>query len=538
MQTKIKRILATALSLIMMVGVLGSAIASADNSYEAKLGYANSDWSAQEWGDNAKTTVTGEGNYSVSWDGAGTDALVFVIDIVGANEAFAAAGLGLTALEVLVDGNPIAVDLSKIVTGDLEDNGNFRIEIYNEYGSTKADPGIDPAAVSFATNLTVNFTLGVKETAGYTAKLGYANSDWSAQEWGDNAYTTVTTNGSYSISWDGAGTDALVFVIDIVGAEADLLAAGEELTVTALEVLVDGNPIAVDLSKIVVGDLEDNGNIRIEIYNEYGNTKADPPVDPAAVSFATNLTINFTVATVAAAPDVDEPVDEPDAPAAVFDPAGSYNAYLLLQTPNWTYRDPWNSANGIGSDYWGNFIYGNETSQTYGTVTDAVVAGNGTYSITITDFGTIFEDDFATAGQDYFNILGVSTDIPLSDDIVITDVKVIVDGKTRHTDASAFLDPDDTEYVKILIVNIWNPDKNEISYYPAPTESLEIQFTISGFNYDKAGSEEAPTTDGTTDTETPAAEEPAGNTGLIIAIVAAVVVVGVVVFVVIKKKKA
>ncbi len=537
----IKRVISIALALMLVVACFAGITVSADDGYTAKLGYANSDWSAQEWGDNVNTTVTGAGDYSVSWDGAASDALVFVIDIVGAGADFQAAGLELTALSVTVDGTELPVDLSKVVTGDIEENGNWRIEIYNEYGSTKENAPIDPATVTFASNLTVNFSLGVAEAASneFAAKLGYANSDWSAQEWGDNANTTVTGDGTYSVSWDGAGSDALVFVVDLVGAQAAL---GETKTfeLTALTVTVDGTDLPVDLSKVVTGDIEENGNWRIEIYNEYGTTKEAAPVDPATVTFASNLTVTFTVATVDVEVEPTDPVETE--PTLEFDPAGTYNAYLLLQTPNWTYRDAWNDANGIGSDYWGQYIYGNETSETYGVVTDAVIAGNGTYTVSITDFGTIFADDFAAAGQDYFNIIGLSTDIPLSEDVVITDVKLIVDGSTKHTQATAYLDPDVTDYCKILIQNKWNEDVAEISYYPTPSTSLEIQFTISGFNYDAESAE--PNETDPVGTTAPAATDPVDNgseggnmTGIIIAVVV-IAVVAVVVVVVLKKKKA
>lgn len=142
------------------------------------------------------------------------------------------------------------------------------------------------------------------------------------------------------------------------------------------------------------------------------------------------------------------------------------------------------SDNGIGSEHWGDFIFGNETNEKYGVVTDAVVAGNGTYTVSVTDFGTIFADDFKTAGQEWFNLLFISTDIPMDENVKVTDVKLIIDGKTVHKYAEAYLDPDTTDYVKILIQNIWNEDVKEISYYAAPTTSLEMSFTISGFDYD------------------------------------------------------
>lgn len=376
----------------------------------------------------------------------------------------------------------------------------------------------------------------------FAAKLGYANSDWSAQEWGDNVNTTVTGEGTYTLSWDGAASDALVFVVDLVGAQAALTESGKTFNLTDLSVAVDGTELDVDMSKVVTGDLEENGNWRIEIFNEYGTTKENPPVDPAAVTFASNLTVTFTIEqadmAAAEAPAAEPEVKEEAAPVAEFDANGEYNAYLMLQTPNWTYRDPWNSANGVGSDYFGNFIFGNETGEKYGVVTDAVVAGNGTYTVSVTDFGTIFADDFATAKQDYFNILGITTDIPLNDAVKVTDVKLIVDGQTRHTYKEAFLDPDESEYVKILIQNIWNEDVKEISYYPTPATSVEMQFTISGFAYDGAVAEAEPVaTPAAVETAPAEAESAGGATGIIIAVVAVVVVAAVAAFVVMKKKK-
>lgn len=412
-------------------------------------------------------------------------------------------------------------------------------------------------SVMFALTLFLSLFATVPVSAAeneFAAKLGFANSDWSAQEWGDNANTTVKGAGTYTLSWDGAASDALVFVVDIEGAQTALSAEGKTYSLTALTVTADGTDLGVDLSKVVTGDLEEKGNWRIEIYNEYGTTKENPPVDPATVTFASNLTVTFTIEETDYVEEGDgNGTTDNDAAgdgttAVSFDPAGSYNAYLLLQTPNWTYRDAWNSDNGIGSDYFGNFIYGNETSEKYGVVTDTVVAGNGTYAVSITDFGTIFSDDFTAAGQDYFNILGISTDIPLSDSIKITDVKLVIDGQTRHTYKEAYLDPDATEYVTILVQNIWNEDVKEISYYPTPSSTVEIQFTISGFSYDNeaAGAGDSAVADTEDDTHgTSDATDTAGDTndsgsnvvGIVIAVVVVVVIAAAVVAVVMKKKK-
>ena len=276
-------------------------------------------------------------------------------------------------------------------------------------------------------------------------------------------------------------------------------------------------------------------------YNEWGDKFVTPPASVKEIMYT------ITIKSIGAPATGDAPAeDETEAPAgSAFDPSGEYNAYLGIQTPNWTYRNAWNDG-GYETDpsLWGDFIYGNETKEKYGKVTDAVVKGNGTYTVSLTDFGTIISDDFTTAGQDYFNLLFISTNIPLSEDVKITDVKIIMDGKTIKTYDEAFLDPDDTEYCKILIQNVWNDNVKELPYYAAPAKSVEMQFTIEGFDYDNPDAQEETTPAPTT--KAPAADSDAdstddtkdgGNGALIGAIIAVVVIVAVVVAVVMSKKK-
>ena len=541
----LKKVLTVVMTLVLLLtGFVVLPVQAEGEGFTAKLGYSDPAWAVSEWGDKVNATVTGAGTYTLSWDlaegQAVNSAIVFVVDIVGAGADFAAQSMGVTDLKVKVDGADLAVDLSKVITGDLEENGNFRIEIYNEYGKTKEAPSIDTTKVVATKNLTVEFTLGV---VGNTAKFGYSDPAWAVSEWGDNASTIVTGAGAYNLTWNipegTTANSAIVFVVDIVGASADLLADGKAYNLTALKVTADGTELAVDLSKVITGDIEENGNFRIEIYNEYGTTKAAAPIDITKIVASKTLAIDFTLEVIDA-PTATPEETTPAAPAVTFDPAGKYNAYLGLQTPNWTYRDAWNSANGIGSEYWGSFIYGNETKQQYGVVTDVEVAGNGTYSVKLTDFGSIISDDFTTAKQDYFNLLYISTDIPLSEDIKITDAKIIMDGKTIKTFGEAFLDPDEKEYVKILFQNIWNDDVKELPFYVAPTSSVEMKFTISGFNYDnEAAGEEQTTPAPTTPAATTPADAPSGNIlPIVIAVVAAVAIIAVVAVVVLKKKKA
>ena len=138
-----------------------------------------------------------------------------------------------------------------------------------------------------------------------------------------------------------------------------------------------------------------------------------------------------------------------------------------------------------------------------------------------------------------------STDIPLGDEIKITDVNVIMDGKTVYTFAEAFLNPDATEYMDIQCANLWNADlaNGELFYYAIPTESIELQFTVSGFAYDNASAvveEKVEEVAAEPVVAEPVVEEAESNTGLIVGIVvaAAVVVGGAAAVVISKKKKA
>lgn len=253
----------------------------------------------------------------------------------------------------------------------------------------------------------------------------------------------------------------------------------------------------------------------------------------------------------------------------------SYHAYLGVQSASYTFRNAWNDATygqGVTSD--DGMVYfdqltgwenpGNIAVSKGGVFTDAEITGDGTYSVSVTDF------DF---GEDEtLNLLFVSTDIPLDAGITISDVKVVMDGNTKYTFDEAYLSPDEKEYMSPMCINIWNEDlgkQDGLFGYMMPTDSIELQFTVSGTGVEAettaAETEEvteaetteevteaiteAETTEAVTEADTeaaeteaaaadtqPAEESSSSNVGVIIAIVAAVVVVAVVVVVVVKKK--
>lgn len=142
------------------------------------------------------------------------------------------------------------------------------------------------------------------------AVLGFSDMSWSHQDW--ETSVDVTADGTYTLESTllAGAEDFGVFVIDLQG----MFAAYPEATATLDKVTVDGKDIAVDASKVIYGDIEEKGNYRIEIYNQYGDTKADSPVEQAT-PVAESLAITFTVSGLGAAADA--PADTTaDAPAA------------------------------------------------------------------------------------------------------------------------------------------------------------------------------------------------------------------------------
>lgn len=254
----------------------------------------------------------------------------------------------------------------------------------------------------------------------------------------------------------------------------------------------------------------------------------------------------------------------------------SYHAYLGVQSASYTFRNAWNDATygqGVTSD--DGMVYfdqltgwenpGNIAVNKGGVFTDAEITGDGTYSVSVTDF------DF---GEDEtLNLLFISTDIPLDAGITISDVKVVMDGNTKYTFDEAYLSPDEKEYMSPMCINIWNEDlgkQDGLFGYMMPTDSIELQFTVSGTGVEaettaaeteevteaetteevteaiteaetteavtEAAETEAAETEAAAADTQPAEESSSSNVGVIIAIVAAVVVVAVVVVVVVKKK--
>ncbi len=289
------------------------------------------------------------------------------------------------------------------------------------------------------------------------------------------------------------------------------------------------------------GDYDETKAIRLAGgYNEWG-TQYIPSPEFKEVTYT--ITVNSMKTGVAASAD---DAADADAPAvAEFDPNGSYNAYIGFQSPQYSFRNAWYDQYGLdytddtGLDYFHQLTgWDGSTAITLpGTFTDAVIAGNGTY--TVSADGLEFLDGEFDA-QDHMNIISFSTDIPKGA-VEISDVTLKINGSTVElAPAGALISPEDTDlYVGAQLQNIWNDEITTLGYYATPVKSISITFTVSGFDYDNeaaaadAATDTAATDTATTDTaateapaDTATATEEKGGIPVWVWIVGGVVVVG------------
>ncbi len=180
--------------------------------------------------------------------------------------------------------------------------------------------------------------------------------------------------------------------------------------------------------------------------------------------------------------------------------AADYNGYITFQTTQYSFRNEWDEGSyGVASDYFDDYIaWGNNDPETWpeyednfdydiegyvlpATYTDAAITGDGTYTVKAADL------DWAVTGDSDFNLIGISTDIPMDAGAVCTSATVIVDGEAVKTYENPVCD-DTKKYFNIYLTNIWNA---EIGSYGLayPTSTLEIEFTITGLG---SAAEEAP----------------------------------------------
>ncbi|MBD5467715.1 MAG: hypothetical protein HDR21_06140 [Lachnospiraceae bacterium] len=574
----------------------------------AYLNINNADWGEfeAEW---TNAEITGDGSYTVSMNAAEPQSLAQfnALEVVN-GEAVLGTGCVLTVDSIKINGEEIEMQGPSYTCSADGGGVTTRVNIYNEWnapdetataGDDKhvdhriADGNLmDATACLFSSDyltdfqsIEVNFTVsgyGTQAAEGSAsapievegpamAHLNINNESWEEFD-AEYVDVEITGDGSYTVSMNAAEAQNLA-QFNALEVENGEILLGTACVLTVDSIKINGEEIEMQGPSYTCS--ADGGGLttRVNIYNEWNapdetatagddnhidNRVAEGSVmDATACLFSSDyltglqsIEVNFTVTgfgTQAAGSDA----PEEEAPAASVDFGGTYNAYIGFQTPKYSFRNAWDDGS-YGRDVDGDMDYfnqvtgwdGNDAVVLPGTLTDAVIAGNGTYTVSVD--GLSFPDG-EFADQEYMNLIFLSTDIPNTGEITISDVQLKVNGSSVDLMNGPIVSPDSELYLNMLLQNIWNDEVGEIGYYQVPPTSMSITFTVSGFNYDAEApaeeSTEAPAPADNNDTapaETTTSndtEESSSNVVLIVVIVVVVVVVAAGAGIVVAKKK-
>ena len=266
-------------------------------------------------------------------------------------------GLAVRSVRAYAVVNP---ESGKLVFGDIEGNGRLRIELYNEYGASQANPCIDPATIKFSKNMVVTFKLtgvtdNLKDDAAgsYVAGLEYSDPTWNVGYWSEltrvgKYEALVSGDGTYTVWMETAtaANGAIVFCVDIANLWNDLKDTSKVgVEVTSIKLDADVEQL-VNASIVNFCNKDGNGTDgRIEIYNEYGDSGAAANgYYNTDMKFNGMMYVDFTVSGI---------------DGNLMDGASkSYKAEMSYADADWN------------PSYWGGAAYGATT-----------VTGDGTYQV-------------------------------------------------------------------------------------------------------------------------------------------------------------
>lgn len=265
------------------------------NGYVAKL----TAWGDGGNWDGASTVVSGGskavGQYTVKLETteARTNGKVYVLDLEGFAAKYPKALVRIDAIKA--DGQDLKYDANKFHYGDLEGKGNYRIELFNIWGTGTAQnspfranggPGeAGEPALAFNKTLEVTFTVVSTTSDGtgvytptFNAVRGWGEGE--AQLWGYNDGSTLKVvksdkgqysleNNQFDMTYKGSGFEGgtIMTFVEI----ADLYGFFPGTHSTLDEFYLDGKAVSYDKSKVV--DANENPKYRLELFNCYAATK-------------------------------------------------------------------------------------------------------------------------------------------------------------------------------------------------------------------------------------------------------------------------
>ena len=273
------------------------------------------------------------GQHTFKYEGAANGAMVTLLDLVGIARPLPNAFVRID--EIKLDGTPIKFNANNFCYGDIENKGNFRVEMFNIWGkgakdgnvmaspfSNLTNVGSDPA-FTFANSCEITFTIIDGSPEGtYKPNIVSVGAGWWPQNWGfnDGSSFDVTLNtetAKYEMSKNN---------FDITYTSGDSFAGGTIMTFVQIDNLykwfptmhctlnsckLDGTSATFDAKKVV--DTSDGDAYRLELWNCYGATggnskdecgfgKRDGDVIHE-LGFSTSMELDFTINSLFAVPE-------------------------------------------------------------------------------------------------------------------------------------------------------------------------------------------------------------------------------------------
>lgn len=249
------------------------------------------DWNGT-WGSEIGNFMASDldGVHTSVYSGSCNGAMVFTIDVVGLRKAFPNAIMSIK--DIRCDGKSIRFDANKFFYGDIEDNGNFRIELFSIWGkgsdngmvTSPFSPVVGDKDDNFNFTSTLEFDYVIVTEPKFTPTWITINPDWGG-DWsytqGESFNIVVNENSklaiehpSFDITLENPAVDYSAGSI-MTFAQVDNLYKYFPQTHATLDALyLDGNLVTgYDASKII--DAQDGDSYRLELWNTYGATAND-----------------------------------------------------------------------------------------------------------------------------------------------------------------------------------------------------------------------------------------------------------------------
>lgn len=257
-----------------------------------KFGLVDSDWQG-DWGTERLSILPDElpGKHTLKYEASAPNVMVCNLDVEGLHEKYPNALVAVT--DIRCDGVSIPFDGSRFFYGDIENNGNFRVEIFNIYGKGASGGQVlkspfsnstnvsSESAVKFDKDIEIDFSISLDNH--FSTGFVCVNSDWGAQTWGGDytaAFDINIADGKYvpsANSFDMTVGAAYPEPIMMFLQTDNLYQLFPGTRMRLDRITLDGNALSGWDAEKILNTSADGGGVhhRYELFNCWGATASD-----------------------------------------------------------------------------------------------------------------------------------------------------------------------------------------------------------------------------------------------------------------------